>query len=658
MPITPSHPEPLTTRSRSRQVTQTSTPPTLTGSGSDSDRKSDAEDYSEDQIENFQDAVNISRASSPTVPSTELNLELPPSPLTSFDESDLLPTSRTPSPSPSIDSTSSGDSDLLPPPRYISHHSKMSSSGNVGDATITGVMRAKDCPVLTAGKITPQCMLSWRRHCERYKLLNNLTEEVVVQHVGGSVQENHLQDWFAAESARLIPLGLSNYLKEFAKHVLPRNWAHRVQEQILSSRQGEKEFSKWRYEIQNLNSVLTMSANVTPLDSRALRAQLTANLSSDLQLYLATEPLDDELTFDEWAAEVTERDEKLRQEKARNARAARSAFNEWSAGVTKQTTTTKKTLAERLEPTTSNTTKKFLPKLTDADKDLLEAHSGCRRCRTFYAGHTTDTCPMKATNSWPDVNTYVPITAAMAAAAKAARTASGIVAAVGADDDLETHNAYIEEYSDDGIPPRDDDTDGYVCPPLDLSIPHAIPHLFTTAAISGPAISSFPLLVQAMLDIGCPATVMSGRLATRLGVRRYPLPREEDNLTSLSKAPLRCTHYAKINFAINNGAWKSDVFRARIVEDLPVPLILGNTFLFQHHIILDMRKRTGIDDRTKFDIVNPPKLLPRKWLPKKTTPPPTPRRPPSPTPATLDNCPEPPLAGYLLPAPIMAAVRE
>jgi len=650
MPITPSHPEPLTTRSRSRQFSQLTPPTTLTRSGNESDRPDgDAENYSEDQSEIFEDADNKSRPPSPTLHDPELDLVLPPSPSTSFDElEELLTTSRTPSPSPSNLSTSLGDSDLLPP----NHHSKMTSSGNVGDATITGVMRAKDCPVLTAGRITPQCMLSWCRHCERYKLLNNLTEEVVVQHVGGSVQENHLQDWFAAESARLVPLGLSNYLKEFAKHVLPRNWAHRVQEQILSSRQGEKEFSKWRYEMQNLNSVLTMSANVTPLDSRALRAQLTANLSSDLRLYLATDPLDDDLTFDEWAAEVTERDEKLRQEKARNARAARSAFNEWSSTAAKQAGT-KKTLADRLEPTNASSSKKFLPKLTEADKELLDTHAGCRRCRTFYAGHTTDDCPMKANNTWPDVHSYVPITAA-----KAARTASGLVAAVGADEDLEVHDAYIEEYTEDDIAPRDDDTEGYVCPPLDSPTPHSIPHLFTKADISGPAISSFPIRVRAMLDIGCPATVMSGRLATLLGVRRYPLPREEDNLTSLSKAPLRCTHYAKIDFTINNRVWKSEVFRARIVDDLPVPLILGNTFLFQHHIILDVRKRTGIDDRNKFNIVNPPKLAPRNWLPDRTTPPPTPRKSPSPAPIALEDCPEPPLAGYLLPAPIMATVRE
>ncbi|KAF9537793.1 hypothetical protein CPC08DRAFT_717657 [Agrocybe pediades] len=308
-------------------------------------------------------------------------------------------------------------------------------------------------------------MLSWRRHCERYKLLNGLADDVVVRHVGGSVQEHHLQDWFAAESARLIPLGLENYLKEFAKHVLTRNWAHRVQEQILSSRQGEKEFSKWRYEIQNLNSVLSMSDTIAPLTTQALRAQLTANLSSDLRLYIANETFADDMEFSDWAIEVTELDDKLRAEKARNARQARNAFNEWSAAAGKSGNTSKKTLAERLDTPTSNTTsstsRKFLPRLTDADKELLDAHAGCRRCRKFYAGHTTDDCPMKATNTWPEVSTYVPLTAALAAAAKAARVSAGLVAAAVGDEDSELHDAYIEEYSDNEEAPRDDDTDRY-----------------------------------------------------------------------------------------------------------------------------------------------------------------------------------------------------
>ncbi len=34
-----------------------------------------------------------------------------------------------------------------------------------------------------------------------------LEEELLVAHVGGSVKEPHLQDWFAAEQARLVKKG-------------------------------------------------------------------------------------------------------------------------------------------------------------------------------------------------------------------------------------------------------------------------------------------------------------------------------------------------------------------------------------------------------------------------------------------------------------------
>jgi hypothetical protein len=101
---------------------------------------------------------------------------------------------------------------------------------------------------------------------------------------------------------------------------------------------------------------------------------------------------------------------------------------------------------------------------------------------------------MRATNSWPDVETYVTLTPAMALAA-----APRIVA------------AYVEKE------PQDDETDLYV--PLSPEAPFTIPHLYAPLSVTGPFISEFPIQMRALIDIGCPSTVISSELVKRLGLQ-------------------------------------------------------------------------------------------------------------------------------------------
>ena len=80
-------------------------------------------------------------------------------------------------------------------------------------------------------------------------------------------------------------------------------------------------------------------------------------------------------------------------------------------------------------------------------------------------------------------------------------------------------------------------------------------------------------------------------------------------------------------------------------------------FLSTQHIVIDTNSRTAKDKRTGYDLLNP-EIPPRRWAPERVTPLPTPPRPRQAPVTTLENASEPALAGFLLPAPIMAAVRE
>ena len=79
-------------------------------------------------------------------------------------------------------------------------------------------------------------------------------------------------------------------------------------------------------------------------------------------------------------------------------------------------------------------------------------------------------------------------------------------------------------------------------------------------------------------------------------------------------------------------------------------------FLSSHHIVIDSNARTAKNKRSGYDLLNP-RIPTREWAPERVVPPPTPAKTREPI-TTLENASEPALASYLLPAPIMAAVRE
>ena len=137
---------------------------------------------------------------------------------------------------------------------------------------------------------------------------------------------------------------------------------------------------------------------------------------------------------------------------------------------------------------------------------------------------------MTTNNTWPDAETYVPLTLEMALASKQKTGSLSSCLPVAA--------------AISSLPEAcDDKTDSYVDSPL------TVPHLIAMLDASGPNISEFPLPVRTLLDIGCPSTVISSALVDELRLRQYPLPPEEDNLSSLSELPLSCKEYIKLELS-------------------------------------------------------------------------------------------------------------
>jgi hypothetical protein len=177
-------------------------------------------------------------------------------------------------------------------------------------------------------------------------------------------------------------------------------------------------------------------------------------------------------------------------------------------------------------------------------------------------------------------------------------------------------NILDEDYEE-----SDSGHDGYVLPPL------TVPHIYANVTLSGPSVSEFPVPVCSLLDIGCLSIVISDQLVKKLGLRRFPLPAEEDNLSSLSESPLSCREYVKLKASSTDGNWTSRVVRAKVNVGLCIPLILGMPFLSGEHIVIDSVCRTAVDKRTGFELLNNPTHPPHQWGPEWTVPAPTPKKP-------------------------------
>jgi hypothetical protein len=193
----------------------------------------------------------------------------------------------------------------------------------------------------------------------------------------------------------------------------------------------------------------------------------------------------------------------------------------------------------------------------EAERTLIKDYAGCTGCCCLNVRHNFNKCPMKDTNTWPDPATYTTLMAPMASA-----VAKG-----------------------EG---KDNETDLYVTSPPD--IPFTINQLYTTLHATGPLITEFPIPIQALMDIGCPCTVISAELCDCLGLCWYLLPTSKNNLLSLSQMLLTCKEYVKLELQSGQGAWKSRVHKMKVNKGLPFPIILGMPWLSSEQILIDLHE--------------------------------------------------------------------
>lgn len=464
----------------------------------------------------------------------------------------------------------------------------------------------------------------------------------IVKYVTDGLEQPILKQWYRADKTRINAMGLPSFLKEIQNQVLDFDWDVKLLDSIQLSQQGKRPFWDWAISLQDSNATLSNAGSTHALPEAGLRQHIISHMSTRLRDSIRSEPpLANSLSV--WMKEVKAREEKLvkdEDEVRRIVSEQRAERTHRKAAATPALLSriSNLPLAQRLTSAPSagtGYTVASVPKLTEAERALLSTHEGCFNCRTFYAGHYSDSCPMRSLpppNNRVNPATYRPLTLDMALAAKPATVKKETSGAV-----YTTQIEDVDDSSDDSCVP--------------FTVPHLIPHM----TITGPAIRDFPIPIKPLIDHGCPSTVIDDQLVTQLGLRRFQLPLQEDNLASLSGHGLGSREYVKLQVSSKDGSWTSGVHRAKVLHNCTIPLILGLPFLLQEKIVVDAELRTAIDKRTGFDLLNPPLYPPREWASDKPAPPPPPviKKPPKPKRDFTV-----PLAHTLLPAAVMLQVRD
>lgn len=451
-------------------------------------------------------------------------------------------------------------------------------------------------PFLTPGDITPEALRSWEMGCRQYFKHKNVPSDEQVGKVAWGMQEPLIQDWYLNDQERMDELTFTEYMAEVRAYWLPMDWADDTRQELLSSFQGNKSFSEWAVEVQNLNALLRgTDSHLTELN---IRYHLEAHMQPDLRKEYRAEKVSAITELRPWIERIHLLDEKRLCHIANQKEAVASEFRaeRSRAGGDKKLTSSSRYNAKSGQSTAGKTGAFVrVPPLTEEERALLRENDGCFKCREPFAKHTTATC----NNGFPDGATYKTITASSIAAKKAKKTGNTVAA-------IEVANTVAVVMPSAAL---GNGTDSEEC-----VAPLTTPLLLWDCFIDGPA-SDSSTRVSALIDDGSAAVLIDEEFALKLGLHRRKLPSPipfNVALSGDSKDPFLLSEYVKLACTSLDSCFTSRSVRAVVAPKLCTPLLLGGPFLHHNKIVIDHDLRTCIAKDVGYDLLNPDASLPTK----------------------------------------------
>jgi len=292
------------------------------------------------------------------------------------------------------------------------------------------------------------------------------------------------------------------------------------------------------------------------------------------------------------------------------------------------------------------------PPLTQMEREILEDHNGCKRCRKPYVerNHQCD---------WPDAENYKTLTLQDALDARArldrrpttSNRRNAVAATMPFNNDFnDAYNAsrgttqnnppYIGSRAERAMsaPPTSHIREVNAVLPSS-SIPFAlgngsdtsdenrvsiapltVEHLKWEANVFGS--NEFPTRVECLLDNGAHLVLIRPETVADLAlpIRKLCEPISVTLALEGDKIVSELYDYVNLQLHSKNNEWTSKTVRALIAPNLCTNILLGLPFLSHNTIVVDHADRTAIDKSSGFDILNDKSRMPRS-SDKKTTPP-------------------------------------
>ena len=166
-----------------------------------------------------------------------------------------------------------------------------------------------------------------------------------------------------------------------------------------------------------------------------------------------------------------------------------------------------------------------LPKLTDAEKDLLRAYASCFKCRRFNAGHGSNSplCPgfpagagYKTITKYTDANGQPATKASVSSKSKV--VASTIEEVESEDDDV------VAAFAPSAALGNGTDSDG--SDTVSSLAPLKCKHLVWSCFIDSP-LTEFPLKISSLIDNGCHLILIRPDIVKKLGLHISTLKQPE-----------------------------------------------------------------------------------------------------------------------------------
>ena len=359
-------------------------------------------------------------------------------------------------------------------------------------------------------------------------------DEDKVAYLGAGLQNfPELYNWYLSSATAHEAKAYETFVADLQRRAMPRDYVWEAKGRIRWARQGEMDYEDWVEDLRTEHLSLTEKILSTREFIECVLYGMDVELSTVLRsgnvlknsgfhqddlasLALSSTPLAftasldyerfDREARDEWNKIKSCRRSNAQQLKSLNKKTAslavssspsRSPFATTQSSLPKVASTVSSTTAAAIPATSQG--RRRPPKLTDLERDWLLANKGCFRCCQPNTDHEAVNC-----TTWPPNNYVVPVPVGWTKDATTSTTITGGKIGVRG----------IHTYSDDEIElpeslADDSDSDACVLPPLSLRV---------GSKRSG-------LLTNALADSVSFATLISDKLASRLGLERQKLSR-------------------------------------------------------------------------------------------------------------------------------------